>query len=246
MTMGIIRKKAATPPVHVPEDDTLVQRLVTTLLDFGLDGSGPLPSAAALGHKSFLATGDREKAIARVARRGLVKTGITGFATGLGGFFTMPLALPTNVAAFYLQATRTVGAIAHLRGHDINDPAVRTAILLTLVGADATDVLRKAGVKSPSGAVTGYALKGLPPAGLMMVNKAIGFQLVRGLGEKSLASLGRGVPFAGGALGATLDTFMMKTIATHAMNEFELRQPVISDRTVPGEVPGTVMGSVEA
>ena len=130
------------------------------------------------------------------------------------------------MAAFYLQATRTVGAIAHLRGYNLNDPAVRTAVLLTLVGADATEVLRKAGMKSPTGAVAGVALKGLPPAALMVVNKAIGFRLVRGLGEKTFASLGRGVPLAGGAIGATLDTMMMKAIAHHAMEEFPRREVV--------------------
>ncbi len=218
--MAIIRKSRKQQPVHVPDDENVITRLITLLLDVGIDGAGPMPPAAELGHRAFVATGGREQAIARVARRGLVKSGVSGFATGMGGFVTMPLALPTNVAAFYLAATRTVAAIAHLRGYNVDDPAVRTAILLTLVGSDATDVLTKAGMKTPKGAATGVALSSLPPAALMMVNKAIGFRLVRGLGEKAAAQLGRAVPLAGGAIGATLDTVMMKTIATHAMKEF--------------------------
>ncbi len=44
---------------------------------------------------------------------------VGGFVTGLGGFVTMPVALPVNIAEFYVQATRMVGAIATLRGYDV-------------------------------------------------------------------------------------------------------------------------------
>jgi hypothetical protein len=36
-----------------------------------------------------------------------------------------------------------VGAIATLRGYDVDNPMVRSAILLTLVGSDADDVLAR-------------------------------------------------------------------------------------------------------
>jgi hypothetical protein len=68
--------------------------------------------------------------------------------TGLGGFVTMPVALPVNIAEFYIQATRMVGGIATLRGYDLADPQVRTAVMLTLVGARADEVLAKAGLST--------------------------------------------------------------------------------------------------
>ena len=76
---------------------------------------------------------------------------------------------------------------------------------------------------SASGRVTAFALKGLPPAALMMVNKAVGFRLLRGVSEKMLARFGRGVPFAGGLVGGGIDGFMMKKIADQAMKEFPPR-----------------------
>jgi hypothetical protein len=97
---------------------------------------------------------------------------------------------------------------------------VRTAVLLTLVGSDAEEVLQKAGMTSVSGRATSYALKGLPPAALMVVTKAVGFRLMRGVSEKLLARLGRGVPVAGGLVGGGIDGFMMKKIADQAMKEF--------------------------
>ena len=215
--------KAALDAAADPRPDPgAIDRLVEMLLDVGLDGRGPLSPVRRVADTAVAGSGgDREKAIAAIARRSTLAGGIGGFVTGLGGFVTMPVSLPLNVAEFYLQAVRMVGGIATLRGHDIDDPRVRTAILLTLVGSDADAVLKKAGMTSAaSGAVTSYALKGLPPAALMIVNKAVGFRLMRGVSEKLLSRFGRGLPVAGGLLGGGIDGFMMKKIADHAMKEF--------------------------
>jgi hypothetical protein len=207
-------------------DPGAIDRMVDLLLDVGLDGRGPLSPVRSVADEALArAGGDREKAIAALARRSTVTGGIGGFVTGIGGFVTMPVSLPVNVAEFYLQAVRMVGGIAVLRGYDIDDPRVRSAVLLTLVGSDADEVLEKAGMSTAGSRVTTYALRGLPPAALMMVNKAVGFRLLRGVSEKVLARFGRGVPFAGGLVGGGIDGWMMKTIADHAMEELPA-QPV--------------------
>jgi hypothetical protein len=113
-----------------------------------------------------------------------------------------------------------VAAIAAERGYDVSDPHVRTAVLLTLVGSDADEVLDSAGLKKGPGKMVGLAAQSLPPAALLMVNKAIAFRLMRGVGERAFAGLGRGVPLVGGLLGGGIDTWMMKRIADHAMQEF--------------------------
>lgn len=204
-------------------DEGAIGRLVQMLLDAGIDGAGPLGSAQSLADQALRdARGDREAAIDKVSRDGLVRGGVIGFVTGLGGFVTLPVALPANVAAFYLQATRTVGAVAALRGYDLRDERIRTAVLLTLVGSHAEDVLKKTGMATGSGRLTAAALRGLPPAALMVVNKAIGFRLMRAVGEKMLVRLGRAVPVAGGLVGGGLDAFMMKKITDQARQEFPL------------------------
>jgi hypothetical protein len=53
-----------------------------------------------------------------------------------------------------------------------------------------------------------------------MLNKAIGFRLLRGVGEKAFSRLGRGVPVVGGVIGGGIDVWMMKRIADHAMEQF--------------------------
>ena len=202
-------------------DPGAVDRLLDVLIGVGLDGAGPVDPVTQVAHKALAkAGGDHEKAIGALARTATVGGSVGGFVTGIGGFVTMPVSLPLNVAEFYLQAVRMVGSIATLRGYDVAEPRVRTAVLLTLVGSDADDVLKKAGMATAGSRVTSYALKGLPPAALMVVNKAVVFRLMRGVSEKVLTRFGRGIPVAGGVVGGGIDGWMMKKIADHAMKEF--------------------------
>lgn len=207
-------------------DNSAIDKVVDMLFDLGLDGRGPLRSAAQVAEKALLDRGSVEVAVRVIARQTTMRGAIGGFVTGVGGFVTMPIALPANVLEFYVQATRMVGAIATLRGHDIDDERIRTAVLLTLVGAKSDEVLKKAGMATGGGRVTLLALRKLPPAALMIVNKAVGFNLMRGVGTKVLSRLGRAVPVAGGIVAAGIDAYMMKKIADHAMKEFPQVSPV--------------------
>ena len=216
------KTRAALDAAGDPDPDPgAIDRLVEMLVATGLEGRGPLSSAREVAQEALAKSdGDVERAVARLARQTLVTGSIGGFVTGLGGFVTMPVSLPVNVAEFYLQAVRMVGGIASLRGYDLEEPRVRTAVLLTLVGSDSHEVLEKAGMTTASGRITSYALKGLPPGALMIINKAVGFRLMRGVSEKVLSRLGRGIPVAGGLVGGGIDGFMMKKIADQAMKEF--------------------------
>lgn len=202
------------------KDEGVVGRLVDVLLDAGIDGVGPLRSARELADLALRQTRTPEGAVKRVVRSHVVKGGVGGFVTSVGGFVTMPVALPANVVEFYVGATRMVASIATLRGYDLDDPQVRTAVLLTLVGSEADEVLAKAGLTGGTGKVVGLVGQQLPPAALLILNKAIAFRLLRGFGEKAFARLGRGVPLAGGVVGGGIDVWMMRRIAEHAQQEF--------------------------
>ena len=216
------------PDDRLPEpasrgDEGVVGRLVQVLLDAGIDGIGPLKSAREIADLARRDTRTTEGAVKKVVRSHVVKGGVGGFVTSLGGFVTMPVALPANVVEFYVGATRMVAAIAVLRGYDVDDPRVRTSVLLTLVGSEADEVLAKAGLTGGTGRIAGLVGDQLPPAALLMLNKAIGFRLLRGFGEKAFARLGRGVPVAGGVVGGGIDVWMMKRTADQALGEFPAR-----------------------
>lgn len=193
--------------------------IVAKLMDYGFDGVGPLDSVEKVVAEYSKKYPDPEKAITKVIRAHFRLVASGGFVTGVGGLFTLPVAIPANIIEFYVLATRMVGSIAQLRGYDVRRPEVRTAVLLTLVGADSTELLNKAGVPT-SGRLAQIAAKQLPDAAMMVINKGVGFRVATQFGTRTLSRFTRGVPIAGGVIGAGLDSFMLDKIADNAKIEF--------------------------
>jgi len=199
--------------------------LVDQLLDVGIDGRGPFRGAQAVADAAQRDHSLPDDAIAALISQHTRLVAAGGFLTGVGGIITLPVALPANVIEFYASATRLVAAIAAVRGHDLTSQGVRTAVMLTLVGADADDLLRKAGVVS-TGRLANLAAQRLPGPALMVLNKGIGFRLVSTAGRSALSRLGRVVPLAGGLVGAGVDVYLLRKIAAQASREFPVRRPL--------------------
>ena len=191
------------------------------VLDKGLDGLGPIRSAVRVAGAALRDADDSEAAIEALVRDHLALSAVGGFLTGVGGYVTLPVALSVNLAEFYLVATRMVGAIAVVRGYDVSQPEVRTAVLLTLVAARSDEVLDKEGFGA--GTLSRIGLRRMPPGALMLVNKAIFFRLLRRVNKRLFWKLGRGMPLLGGGTGAVLDSWMMARIAGQALVEFPVR-----------------------
>lgn len=194
-------------------------RVFERLMDVGIDGKGRFVSAQEVAQDAMARHPDAERAIDAITRSHLGFAAAGGFVTGLGGFVAMPIALPANVLEFYLVATRMVAAIASTRGHDIGQPEVRSAVLLALVGADADDLLKKAGYAS-TGRLAGLAAERLPGPMLLAVNKGVGFRILSQVGRKSFTRFGKAVPLVGGVVGAGVDAYLLNRIAAHARLEF--------------------------
>ncbi len=203
-------------------------RLVEGLLDTGIDGKGPFDSAHTVADTARTSSPDAEGAVDRIIREHMRLGVAGGFVTSLGGFITMPVALPANVIEFYLLATRMTAATAAVRGYDIRRQHIRSAVLLTLVGADADDLLAKAGLAVPGGRLSNLAAQRLPGPALLVVNKSVGFRLLTDVGGKTFAKFGKGVPVVGGLVGAGVDAFLLKRIADSARHEFPQRARGVS------------------
>lgn len=217
------RSKKKNEVVKPPPDGVVAKRanaIASKLVDTGIDGVGKLKPARDIAEKALAGhNGNKLKAIDTVVRDHMKLVGAEGFVTNLGGFVTMPVALPANVVGFYTLATRMVASIAVIEGYDLADPAVRSDILVTLVGQDPTKVIKGMGAVS-SGGVAGLATRQLPPAALAAVNKAIAFRLAGQVGQKSLANIPKAIPVAGGVIGGALDLMLLHKIAKVARREF--------------------------
>lgn len=202
-------------------NDDAITGLIKQLTGVGIEGVSKFSGAKKVADKALArANGDVESAVDAVIRQHLVGGAAGGFVTSLGGFLTMVAAIPANVFEFYVQATRMTAAIAHLRGYDIRDDRIRTAVLLTLVGSNSAEVLAKAGVSVGGSAALGVAGRSLPKSALMVIRKAVGFRILRSVGERVFARVGKLVPLVGGFFGAGVDLAMMKRIADQARAEF--------------------------
>lgn len=220
---ALARARAATPEGGI---GGAAIRLIERLLEVGIDGKGPFDSAEKVAATALeQARGNEAQAIKIVQRDHRQLAAVGGFLTGLGGFFTMPVSLPANLLEFFVLGTRMTAATAKIRGYDIRQPEIRSAVLLALVGADTDDILKKAGLQLAGGRIVGLAGDRLPAPALMVLNKAIGFRLLGRIGEGTIGKLGRGVPFVGGLVGGGLDVYMLGRIARQAVKEFPQQSP---------------------
>ncbi len=149
------------------------------ILGIGIDGLGPLSSAVELADAARANNPTTEAAVSEVAQSTIIRGAAGGFVTGAGGFSALAVALPVNVVEFYVQAARMVAAIAILRGHDVDDPRVRKAVLQTLVGTLHDSALVEAASGTRGGALTWRVLRFVPTGVLLFASKGIGFRLLR-------------------------------------------------------------------
>lgn len=198
-----------------------LQRMVEAFRDVGLDGKLKYSSAGKIAQKALKRSRkDEKKAIRRVVRSHARGVTAAGFLTGLGGLLTLPLLLPANLFEFYVQSTRMVGAIASIRGYDLEDEEVRSRVLAALVGEESEDVLDSIGLGPIAGAATRQITKRLPVSPSSAVARAIGGRVLRRFGLRSVRLFGKAIPALGGIIGAWSDRRMLKKIATTAKESF--------------------------
>ena len=98
----------ATGPRQEP-DGAMAQRasaFVEKLLSIGFDGSGRFDSAHEVAEAAQRRRSDPERVVEDLVAQHTRLAATSGFVTGLGGFAVMLVALPANVAGFYVIATR--------------------------------------------------------------------------------------------------------------------------------------------
>lgn len=224
-----------------PRDDGMLgnqaTRLVQNILDLGIDGKGFFHSAAQVADEALAEHHDPEAAADAIVRSHVRLGAAAGFLTSVGGFITLPVALPANVLGFYLVATRMTAGIAKVRGYDLRQEEIRTAVLLTLVGADADDLLKKAGMASVGGTLSNLAAQRLPGPAMMIIQKGVGFRLLATAGRNMFVRLGKIVPIVGGVVGAGLDGFMQHRVSVSAKREFPPARPAAARAVAPPAGP---------
>ena len=198
----------------------LTTAFVREALARAIDGVGPLPPAAAAADKQLEEQkGDVDRAIHEVIENHVRLAGAQGFVTNIGGLVTAAVTIPANITGLALIQCRMIAGIAHLRGYDLDDPRVRNAILVMLLGEDVvTEMVRKKELPAPPMAS--------PPrrpttAHLdAIVSVLVASELISKVAGKRLATtVGRRVPVVGGLVGMGADGFVTWQIGRYADRE---------------------------
>lgn len=161
-----------------------------------------------------------EKAIDKMVSNQRLKCTATGFVTGLGGFVTLPITIPADIASSLYIEIRMIAAVAAIRGYDINSDEVKTLVYLCIVGNSVGDVLKQAGLKS----LTNYTAKVLIPkisnAIAAKVAENVGNKLLLKTSTKVLPKLGKMVPVIGGVVSGAYNYAEVSAFAKVARNRF--------------------------
>ncbi len=189
---------------------------VRSILEKAIDGGGPIPGAVASGDAALRkAGGDAEEAIEALIAQHVKLSGAQGFLTNVGGLLTMAVTVPLNIAGLILLQCHLAASILHVRGYDLSRPAVRDAVLVSLLEKDARKALSKSQGLTMSPAA--LATADPKPETQAAIAQAVTTQLVALSGGKQIAKfVARRIPVLGGAIGGAGDAWSTRAIGKEA------------------------------
>ncbi len=219
MGIGSSLGKSLAPRVQrlAPE---LTSGFVHEALNRAIRGVGPLPPAAQAAEAQLTEQkGDVSRAVHEVIENHVRYAGAQGFVTNLGGLMTAALTIPVNITGLALIQCRMIAGIAHLRGYDLDDPRVRNAILVTILGEDTVNAMVKRR-KLPAPPMALATAPQHDPHLDSVISVEVASDLVARIAGKRLATtVARKVPVVGGVVGAGADGYLTWRIGRYADRE---------------------------
>jgi hypothetical protein len=222
VVLGAGKLAILNAPMLAPKQVSTVLRKI---LDLAIDGKAKFPGARQMAANELeKADGHVQQAVNSIIKLHTGLAGAQGFVANVGGIATLPVSLPANLIGVSTIQARMVAGIAHLRGYDIDDPKVRAAILMTMIGRAQVDKLIDEGTlpTTPIGVATApvYDRDLVVQAGEKILNS-----LMMQAGGKQLAALvGKRVPVIGGGVGAVVDGSSTRAIGHYASDQFPSRR----------------------
>lgn len=195
-----------------------------SLLDAAINGVGVVPGAKATAAKSLVRQGSVEPAIDSLVTAHVRMATVQGVITNLGGLYTAPLLLPANIAGVAIVQIRLVASIAHLRGYDVDDPRVRTAMALCLLGEPGVRAL----IERSEIPTTPLAIATAPvfdsALDRLIAEKVFGELAGRIGGRQAAVLLARRIPLLGGGVSGVMDAWFTSSVGGYARDQFPTRR----------------------
>lgn len=198
----------------------LTSSFVREALHRAIVGVGPLPPAAKAADKQLEEQkGDVDRAVKEVIENHVRYAGAQGFVTNIGGLVTAAVTIPANITGLALIQCRMIAGIAHLRGYDLDDPRVRNAILVAMLGEESvTSMVKKRKIPAPPMAL---ATAPVHDSSIdVIISTEVASDLITKVAGKRLAiTIGRRVPVVGGVVGMGADGYLTWKIGRYVDRE---------------------------
>ena len=178
-------------------------KVLRRIMTVAIDGVNGLPAARESAGRQLAKHGKAERAIDVMVQQHVALAGAQGFVTNIGGLVTSIVSLPANLAGVAVLQARMIAAIAHLRGYDVNDPRVRTAIAMCLVGDNLENILGDDLPSSPMVVATAPVYDAVLDTKIS--DRVAGDLLTRVTGKRLVVAMTKRVPVLGGGVGAAFD-----------------------------------------
>jgi hypothetical protein len=196
--------------------------ILKQILQIGIKGGPGLSSARELGEKYinnpvYKSKLERIDALIKWEER---KNFTSGFITSLGGIITLPVAIPASLGINWVLQTRMVAAMAYIGGFDIDDPPVRMAIALCLLGNKAKEILSQ-NLEDIEAYIRKKGLSSIPTRTLSIVNQAVASKLMQIAAQKGLTRVSKAIPLLGGMVGGVIDYRSCRDTAQFAKELFQ-------------------------
>ena len=173
------------------------------LLDFlygkALKGIPHVSSSVEELAESYLKDGvEPEKASRRMLRGQIAKCTVSGVITGIGGFSTLPVSVPANVASILYMQLRMIACTARMAGFEPSDPTVRAYAFACLGGVS----IRTAGES------------------LQDLRKKSALRMLAKTGERGVLNLAKLIPLVGAGINGGIDYAGARAAAKRAYQVF--------------------------
>ena len=204
--------------------ENLTADIFHQVLDLAIQGRGKVPGAKSAARNHLEARKDPESAIRWYVNQHIAMAGSQGLLTNWGGIVTAIATVPANLAAAALIQARMVAGIAHLRGYELSDPRVRTAMLMVMLGPTAMErLMGQQSLPSPAAIATAPVFDARLDG---QVSKALFDHTMSQLSTKRLGvAVAKRIPIVGGGVGLLVDGWSTRGIAQYAMEQFPSRRP---------------------
>lgn len=184
-----------------------------------INGIGIGISSEKLAQEYLNKNGTLDNQIEKLIRSQKIKSCVSGFTTGIGGFVIMAVTLPANITNILYTQLQLISTIAIMGGHDPKSDEVRSKAYLCLLGVEGIQIAKEEGIEI-GGKIVHQTIKNVSGKTLIDINKKVGFRLFTKFGSKGFINLGKAIPFVGGIIGGTIDTVSTANVGKVAKKMF--------------------------